>query len=69
MTSWQDIATAPRDGTCALFYAPAVNDCAQRWRVDWWWNKYRAWANMRPSQPYTHWMPLPAPPQAQVVGE
>lgn len=62
---WQDIATAPRDGTRALFYAPgAGGDYSEpRQRVDWW--REGGWWQMRPIQPYTAWRPLPAPPAAQ----
>lgn len=62
-SGWQPIETAPRDGARALFFAPATPTSPRRQRVDWWWSQYKAWANMRPSQPYTHWQPLPAPPE------
>lgn len=59
---WQDISTAPRDGTRIQCYAPAVDDRADVGRVDYWWVRERGFAHMRPTQPYTHWRPLSAPP-------
>lgn len=62
-SAWRPIETAPRDETRALFYAPAAEDRAAVWRIDYWWVQMRAWAHMRPSQPYTHWMPLAEAPE------
>lgn len=59
MTDWQDIATAPRDGTLVLVYVPrrlgpivalAANSTGTQW-----------WArNMGDLKP-THWQPFTAP--------
>lgn len=62
-SAWRAIETAPRDGARALFYAPTEEDRAAVWRIDYWWGEMRAWAHMRPGQPYTHWMPLPEAPE------
>jgi hypothetical protein len=61
---WQPIATAPKDGTRLLCFAPAAEDRASLVRSDFWWVRERAFAHMRPGQPYTHWRPLPTPPAA-----
>ena len=64
---WQPIETAPRDGTRVLVYAPPVASSeyeTARQRVDW-WGEPDGWQMMRPRQPYTHWRPLPTPPEAQ----
>ena len=67
---WQPIETAPKDETRVLLYAPAapkaVNQNAQvpQMRVDRRMERYGGrYANMLPEAPYTHWMPLPAPPE------
>lgn len=60
MSDWQDISTAPKDGSRALFI-----ERSGRMRVDHWhktatdsfWRERRT-----PDGRYTHWMPLPAPP-------
>jgi hypothetical protein len=63
---WQDISTAPRDGTDVLiglgdtiaigFYCPE-ND--PRLPPGWIWAGEDLWFRCEP----THWMPLPAPPK------
>lgn len=68
---WQPISTAPREPVFVgskrltrrvLCYAPANGDYPyDRMRVDWW--EGGSWWGMTLSHPYTHWMPLPAPPQ------
>ena len=62
-SGWQPIATAPRDGTRVLCYAPSAEDRAAVMRNDYWWMQERGWAFMRPRQPYTHWQPLPPAPE------
>lgn len=59
---WQPIETAPKDGTRLLCFAPAAEDRASLVRSDFWWVRERAFAHMRPGQPYTHWRPLPTAP-------
>ena len=59
---WRDIASAPRDGTRVLCYAPAAEGRASLVRNDYWWVQERGFAHMRPDHPYTHWRPLPAAP-------
>ena len=59
---WQPIATAPKDGTEALVYDAGAIVIAL-WSTEdgqsgWWDNGI-----MNPSP--THWMPLPAPPEAE----
>lgn len=62
-SAWHPIETAPHDKQRrVLCYAPANGDYPyDRMRVDWW--EGGSWWAMTPSHPYTHWMPLPAPPQ------
>ena len=62
-SGWRPIETAPRDGESILCYAPETRDRAAVRRSDYWWIEKGAFANMRPSQPYTHWQPLPAAPE------
>jgi hypothetical protein len=73
--TWQDISTAPKDGTrillwCAAPMLPTVGwwePQASRSKPRPFWCSERAWlfgnSWARESQP-THWMPLPAPPEA-----
>lgn len=60
---WRPIEMAPRDGTRVLVFAPAAGSeyPASAQRVDRWHNG--GWWQMRPGQPYTHWRPLPTPPE------
>lgn len=76
--SWQDISSAPKDGT--EFDVWAINDEGQSRRIcevswgpvcDWVGNEWNDWRGMRPSLYHarfepTHWMPLPAPPVASL---
>jgi hypothetical protein len=53
---WQDIASAPRDGTLILLYQPDGLMACRRWQE----NHWRGWD----FEDATHWMPLPAAPIA-----
>lgn len=63
-SGWQEIATAPKDGSFMLLWCAEVSECALvgyqqqsgRWEF--------AHCDSQPFQP-THYMPLPAPPQDQ----
>ncbi len=67
MTKWQNISTAPKDGTQILIWN------GQDTVVAWWddvyiWVSPGAWIsylNRSDTDEYepTHWMPLPAPPK------
>lgn len=64
---WQDISSAPRDGTRILVYIPPRYRGDTNWAVsDCWMDKYDlTWEtpcenDVNP----THWMPLPNPPEA-----
>jgi hypothetical protein len=61
MTEWQDILTAPKDGTSILAaHCDAVFDAwwgGNAW-VDGETNEWGDYITLSP----THWMPLPAPP-------
>jgi hypothetical protein len=63
MTQWQDISTAPRDGTEVLVWSEkqdnvylAVFDDGQWWTPD---IRPAAWTELLAVP--THWMPLPPP--------
>jgi len=62
-TTWQPIATAPKDGTKILvhrigWHAPEI---AQ-------WSSYsHAWVLFEGSVEPTHWMPLPNPPAGETT--
>lgn len=65
---WQPIETAPKDATPVLGYRKSMDDMVVasfqvgRWILDAGWP-------LRPDAPLTHWMPLPAPPQAERPSE
>ncbi|WP_311269605.1 DUF551 domain-containing protein [Sphingobium sp. WCS2017Hpa-17] len=75
---WQPIETAPRDGT--HFLATAI---VRNVKTDArWWETYVIWADDETGEihpdcdhgwssidDYSHWMPLPAPPDAALKGE
>jgi hypothetical protein len=58
--NWQPIETAPRDGTPVdLWHKAGFRNCEQ-----WWDNTDKIWVpDIRPDNEYSHWMPLPPPPQ------
>lgn len=60
MSAWRPIETAPKDGARVLCFAPAIHGYRAHMRTDayedGWWNCPRA-------HPYTHWQPLPEPPE------
>lgn len=62
---WRTMETAPRDGTDVLCWAPAVAPDYPKpeQRIDRWEKKYSGFGRMRPGQPYTHYQPLPEPPE------
>lgn len=66
-SNWQPIETAPCDGTRFLGLTKKGYQ-----RVDWFngpsqgeWNERSLFWHERPMDRYTHWMPLPAPPEAK----
>lgn len=66
MSEWQDISTAPKDGTMMLVYYPPAGGFTERVHVAKWKSRgiSLAGGSNRPlmTQP-THWMPLPAAPR------
>jgi len=72
MSEWQDIATAPKDGTRVDLWAkcwlPHNDSFAFKRFPDCYWMKSDSyngsgWINIDDKTWYaTHWMPLPAPP-------
>ncbi len=76
MSEWQDISTAPRDGTHVDLYFPGKIGR----KTDWWFSRDPIWGGdgewiseyrecgqdltaIYPNTKPTHWMPLPTPPQ------
>jgi len=68
---WQDISTAPKDGTKILAYSPSGPGRLNRGVIAiTWWRRpedregYTGWGEFNTAHwPATHWMPLPAPPK------
>lgn len=64
---WQDISTAPKDGTRVLLFYPSVYEDDQQ-AVGWYERDLRdgpRWMDHADAKDYeqpTHWMPRPAPP-------
>ncbi|RZL77249.1 MAG: hypothetical protein EOP66_09155 [Sphingomonas sp.] len=69
---WQDIASAPRDGTPFIATLIVHNQSGQKW-----WETHVIWADDETGEvaseceagwtrvdDYSHWMPMPAPPAA-----
>jgi len=55
---WQDISTAPKDGTLIMVGAPDCGVSLVRWMLDSWIDEQGFTQGSWP----THWMPLPAAP-------
>jgi len=76
MSNWQDMATAPKDGTYILLSCPKPlgvitgcydNDKYAKKPRPYWMDRGTFWGVLRTRQNQpTHWMPLPAPPQLQL---
>ena len=68
--AWQPIETAPKDGTRVLAVTNEYDGVLiVSWRKAWFGNKVgeMAWFDDEDYDTYiniTHWMPLPAPPEA-----
>ena len=67
--NWQDISTAPKDGTTILGYMPerAFNVPIDDVATIYWYDEYAtpAWVDTVSGENVdpTHWMPLPEPPK------
>jgi uncharacterized protein (DUF2237 family) len=60
--AWQDISTAPKDGTRILLYRPGNGWCVV---IAWWSESAGAYGDYAGFfKDATHWMPLPSPPEA-----
>lgn len=75
-SQFEDIHTAPRDGTKVLCFSPGKKNaiyaeprhphfCVDEYRGEGRSGFYKMW----PEAPYTHWMPLPRNPFAAAQGE
>lgn len=66
MGEWQDISTAPRDGLVIVYNKHRGVEVREA-DGDWW----RLCSDPRTQQvtSITHWMPLPAPPVAEAMGD
>ena len=66
MSEWKTIDSAPKDG--AKILASAVGDGWSAYNIVWWrWHKNGktgSWHTTGSTWLPTHWMPLPAPPEA-----
>lgn len=70
---WQDISTAPKDGTKVLvgrFVRKCQTDFNNIVTVDFWHtpklHNFLGWGNFNTQHwPPTHWMPLPNPPRSE----
>jgi hypothetical protein len=62
MSEWQPLSTAPRDGT------PVDLWHKKGFRItETWWDKADAiWSCVMSDVDFTHWMPLPKPPHADL---
>lgn len=69
MSEWQPIETAPKDGTDCLFFSPGnenarnANATDPYCKVDFFSDRWPRARFQYPEAPYTHWMPLPSPPE------
>jgi hypothetical protein len=69
MSEWQSIETAPKDGEHILLFGALKRDVVT---IGFWYEPERNWygwyhprAGMDGGLKPTHWMPLPAPPEAK----
>ena len=60
MSEWQPIETAPKDGTMILAFGKQEIYLIF-WVKGYWIN--REYDYLVPNDTYTHWMPLPNPPE------
>lgn len=59
---WQDISSAPRDGTWVMVSRPSYKiPCVARWRIDT-WESPTLFGMIYDG--VTHWIPLPPAPEA-----
>ena len=77
MDKWQPIETAPKDGTGVLLYRNMPFSSGEVYEVVsvyWaeWLENWRACGTEEVvdqyGEPFTHWMPLPAPPEESENG-
>lgn len=71
---WQDIATAPRDGTAILITRDTRFQSEEGWHVvrwddDWWQVHCGKFDHPLRGPDPTHWMPLPSPPAIEAHKE
>jgi hypothetical protein len=66
VTEWQDIATAPKDGTLILAYCAGERNPRWRYHCASWDHVAEDWCDEESGSDcqITHWMPIPAPPNA-----
>ena len=65
---WQDIATAPKDGTMIIVYRPtADNKYIRKVGPDYWgmFGSRGSWGRSNAAHQPTHWQPLPAAPKGR----
>ena len=69
MSEWQDISTAPKDGTKVLVgrFTAGMADRSGIVAIDYWHSRnehsFEGWGRFNAQYwPPTHWMPIPSPP-------
>lgn len=61
--TWRPIATAPRDGSVVLLWAPAWRAASTGWTyANDFWQDCPKYNGSDPTRIPTHWMPAPTPP-------
>ncbi len=72
LNQWQDISTAPKDGTNIQLWWPKECHCpiTGHWETGKWSNcgigwKFTGWGQTKETEP-THWRELPLPPSEQI---
>jgi hypothetical protein len=65
MSQWQPIETASKDGTRVLVYNPSDRWVVTAWHDEKGWTACDSMGGRRINP--THWMPLPAPPEAAMI--
>lgn len=69
MREWQDISTAPKDGTAILVFQATDGDHKDRMAIAWCWDHGGFWrCSDYPGLQPTHWMPPPPRPAGLPLG-
>ena len=65
--NWRPIETAPKDGTWILTFDPEEPDKWSKYGIYKWSTFFKEWVDQRDvtCADFTHWMPLPPPPETE----